>query len=125
MVHDTGGASQFADSKLSRDNAYQMSAVKDLIIEHERKFAAAIRVALAAGELKRCKLICEELYEQHSEDARDYAYKIGNAWITNRNSGVVPFKATKQDRRELSDILHDLWTDFPDTCRCKSQAYED
>jgi len=102
-----------------------MSGAKDLIIEGERKRAAATSVALAAEELIRCDLICEEVYEQHSEDAVKRAYRIGNSWITNGDPRVTPFKDTPADRRELTDMLTDLWTDFPKACRCKSQAYED
>jgi hypothetical protein len=101
-----------------------MSQVKDLIVEDERKYSAAIRVALAAGELSQCDLICEELTEQHSDDALDLAYKVGNAWITKGDPRVAPFKDTKQDRLKLSKILHDIRTDFPSRCRCKSLAYE-
>ena len=54
-----------------------MSQVKDLIVEDERQYSAAIRVGLAAGELNRCDLICEELTERHSKDALDLAVATG------------------------------------------------
>jgi hypothetical protein len=99
-----------------------MSGAKDLIIEGERKRAAANSVGLVAEELIRCDLICEEVYEQHSEDALKRAYRIGNSWITNGGPRVAPFKDTPADRRELTDILTDLWKDYPTSCRCRSQA---
>lgn len=102
-----------------------MSQVKDLIIEDERKYSAAIRVALRAGELERCDLICEEVYERHSPVKLKLAYRIGNSLITRRDPAVAPFKDTSVDRKQLSTTLENIWTDFSDKCRCRSLAYED
>jgi hypothetical protein len=102
-----------------------MSFAKRAIVEDERKYSAAIRVALRAGELERCDLICEQVFERHSKDTLKSAYRIGNNLISIGDQAVQPFKGTATDRKQLSAILENLWTEFPDKCRCRSLAYED
>ncbi len=97
-----------------------MSFAQRAIAEDEQKREAAIRVALMAGELKQCDLICRQIFEQHSEDTLESAYKIGNSLISKSDPAVEPFKDTVADRNELSAILENLWTDFRNKCKCQS-----
>ncbi|MDT7543603.1 MAG: hypothetical protein QOE33_3507 [Acidobacteriota bacterium] len=101
-----------------------MSAVKELLVESERKWQAAVVIAKRAGELKRCEL-CEELTEEHSKDSLKKAYAIGNSYISANNPLTKDFKNSGQGRRELTDILENLWTDFDNLCKCQRQALED
>jgi hypothetical protein len=103
-----------------------MSFAKRAIVEDERKRAAAIQVAIRAEYLKRCQFgICDELTEHHSEDILKKAYAIGNALISKNDPLTQAFKDNPHDRKELTDILKSLWTDFSDECKCQRQAYED
>jgi hypothetical protein len=97
-----------------------MSFAQRAIAEGEQKREASIRVALMAGDLIQCDQICGQVFEQHSEETRQSAYKIGNSLISKGDPAVVPFKDTPEDRKELSAILENLWTDFPNKCKCQS-----
>jgi hypothetical protein len=100
-----------------------MSRVKELIVEYERKEQAAQQIGIEAGELETCE-VCGVTFEVHSKDSLRTAYKIGNAHISNNDPLTQNFKNNAQGRRELTDILESLWTNFSDECRCKSQARE-
>lgn len=100
-----------------------MSRVKELIVEDERKEQAAQQVGIRAGELERCE-VCGVTFEVHSKDSLKTAYKIGNALISNNDPLTRVFKNNPQGRRELTNILENLWTNFSAECRCKSQARE-
>ena len=101
-----------------------MSGVKAVLAEDERKGGAVIQIAIRAEELKTCE-VCGGTFEVHSEDSLNTAYRIGNALISNNDPLTRDFKNTSQRRRELTDMLQNLWTDFSDECRCKRQARED
>jgi len=100
-----------------------MSRVKELIVENERKERAAEQVGIRAGEFETCE-VCGVTFEVHSKDSLERAYKIGNALISDNDRLARDFKNSLQGRRELTDILENLWTNFSDECRCKSQARE-
>lgn len=100
-----------------------MSFVKQLLEEDERKRQAAVGVAIRAGILNRCDL-CEELTEEYSEELLKAAYAIGNSSITKNDPLTRYFKNNTQDRRELTDVLKNLHTDFNDECKCKRQSRE-
>ena len=74
--------------------------------------------------MSRCE-ICGVLTEAHSEDVQKKAYAIGNSLITKSDPLTRPFKNNPQGRRELTDILENLWTDFSDECKCKRQTREE
>jgi len=101
-----------------------MSRANELIAQDERKRQAAVEIAIRAGVLNRCEL-CEELTEDHSEELLTKAYAIANSLITKNDPLTQDFKTNSRDRRELTDILKNLWTDFSDECKCKRQARED
>lgn len=98
-----------------------MSFAKRVLVEDERKRLAAVEIATRAGVLKRCEL-CEELTEHHSEVSLREAYAIGNSLISANDPLTQDFK---NNRRELTDMLKDLWTDFNERCKCQRQALED
>lgn len=100
-----------------------MSVAKELIAKDENRLRAAVEIARRAGVLNRCE-VCGELTEDHSEELLKEAYAIGNSLISKNDLLVRGFKNNSRDRRELTDILKNLWTDFGDECKCKRQALE-
>ena len=101
-----------------------MSGVKELLVEDERKWQAAIAIAKRAGVLSRCE-VCGELTEEHSKDLLKEGYVIANSLISKNDALTQDFRNDSGGRRELTDILKNLWTDFSDECKCKRQARED
>jgi hypothetical protein len=100
-----------------------MSITKDLLVEQELKWAAAVEISKRAGVLSRCEL-CEELTEIHTEDNVKMAYAIGNSLISKNDLLTKYFKNSSAGRRELTDMLKGLWTDFDSMCKCRRQALE-
>src|SRR5437763_12125688 len=89
---------------------FQMSVVKELLVENECRWLAAVEISKRAGVLNRCE-ICEELTEVHFEELLKKAYAIGNSLISKNNPLTRDFKNDSLGRRELTDILQNLWTD--------------
>jgi hypothetical protein len=83
-----------------------MGQSKDLLIEDDQKWHAAIEIGVRSGVLRECGL-CEEVTEQ-SDDGLEAAYKLGNALITQKDALVRHFKT----RQELTDLIQTLPDEF-------------
>ena len=96
-----------------------MGQAKQLPIEDEQKWHAAIEIGVMSDVLRKCEL-CEEVTDQSEGESED-AYRFANAFFTRRDPLVRHFKT----RLELTDLIQSLPDELNKECLCIRQSRED
>ena len=97
-----------------------MGQAKHQQMEQEDKYQVAQQVAVQAGILSECEM--HDIIYDGGTDSYEDAYKLANTLISQDDPLVVIFNG---NRRELTDLLKDIKSEFGENCPLCDKYMED